>query len=107
MLKVEYIRTRLNTNIDFFFPTMTYEDHVPSVFIPHWWSEYRDLGKLVYLVQTLDDTLLIQTSVMKWIDRNTYDAAMSDPIVEKYFAASLSYSAANGITVQGPVLTEE
>lgn len=107
MLKVEYIRTRPNTDVDFFFPTMTYGEHVPSVFIPHWWSEYRDPGKLVYLSQTLDDTLLIQTTIMKWIDQATYNAAMADPIVAKFYAASGAYSAANGITVQGPILTEE
>jgi len=106
MLKVEYIRTRPTTDIAFFSPIMPYLNHSPNEFIPHWWATYRGTGKLVYLNQTLSNDSLIQTSTMTWLNEQTYNEAMSDPIVVRYYEAVYAYNEANGIINQGPNISE-
>lgn len=106
MLKVEYIRTRPITDIAFFSPIMPYLNHSPNEFIPHWWATYRGTGKLVNLIQTLSNDSLTQTSIMTWIDEQTYNEAMSDPIVVRFYEALNDYNEKNGIINQGPNISE-
>jgi hypothetical protein len=106
MLKVDTIKTRLTTDISFFSPIMPYRNHSPNEFIPHWWATYRDTGKLVFLKEILSDDSLIQYSTLTWKDRQTYNEAMSDPIVVSYYEALYAYNNANNIIYQGPNFSE-
>jgi hypothetical protein len=106
MLKVQYIRTRSNTDISFFSPIMPYLDHDPNAFIPHWWDQYRNTGELIHLEQTLSEDSLTQYSTMLWEYKEIYDQAMLDPIVIKYYEALYDYNEKNNIINEGPIFTE-
>jgi len=105
MLKVQYRRSRSNTDISFFSPIIPYLDHDPNAFIPHWWDQYRNTGKLIHLEQTLSEDSLIQYSTMLWENKETYDQAMLDPIVIKYYEALYDYNEKNNIINEGPIFS--
>jgi hypothetical protein len=106
MLKVEYIRIRPTTDIAFFHPLITHLNHNPDEFVPHWWETYRNTGKIIQLNQTLSEDLLTQDTTVWWEDRQSYDQAMSDPIVVRYYDALNDYNEKNNITNQGPTISE-
>jgi hypothetical protein len=85
---------------------MPYLDHDPNEFIPHWWEQYRNTGKLIHLEQNLSEDSFAQYTKMLWKDRATYDQAMSDPIVIKYYEALYDYNEKNNIINEGPIFSE-
>ena len=87
--------------------TVTFTYKRPDVNVPYWniviaeqidktkW--YMDSGKINISVNNVDELTQIKTTT--FVDQNTYDEYMNDPIIIAKLSARDEYHNANGITM--------